>query len=107
MSDIVSDETFSYSEEDMDVENNASSNEENMEANVAISAILDDSEALEKQSEKSSGKQKAPRKKAVVNSKREERQLWKTLAKIQEDLFSLKRKGNQPNDEQAPKRVKI
>ena len=110
MSDIGTDETYSYSEEEMDVEPHEA--DDSMETAVAISAILDESENLENEAEqveeKSNGKHKVPRKKKPQTT-RDERELWKTLAKIQEDLFSLKRSKSQDMDENenAPKRAKI
>ena len=122
-----SDETVSYSEEEVDFQMDVDDEdvaEPNVTPNTALATILNESEELEKKSENdtvnngsnSKGKQKMPRLRRMApetnNNTSEETGLWKALAKIQNELSSLKRKSTGEEDqereqEKSKKRAKI
>ena len=118
MSDKSSDETVSYSEEEvvdfeMDVDPEPT--------DVAMATILEESEELEKKSENNNmgngsqssgkGKQKMPRLRInmVPETKTNEADLWKALEKIQNDLVTLRKRNREEDqgDNENHKRAKI
>ena len=88
--DRSSDEISSYSEEDVTMEvDDELEPQEGDENDLAIEAILDESERLEENvsTVKRNGKHKAPK----ASLKAQEGEMWKILAKLQEEIKSLKR----------------